>query len=116
MLILLKQGGLGKGGINFDAKLRRGSFDLNDLFYAHIGGIDTFARGLRIAQNILDDGLLSEVISTRYSSYKRGIGRKIMQGNVSLPDLETYVMEKGEPEKISGGEEMLENLINNYIR
>ena len=115
MLVLLKQGGLGRGGINFDAKLRRGSFALNDLFFAHIGGIDTFARGLRIAQNILDDGLLDDVLNSRYSSYKKGIGRKIMQGKATLHDLEAYVIAHGESEKKSGNEEMLENLINSYI-
>jgi len=115
MLVLLKQGGLGRGGINFDAKLRRGSFELNDLFYAHIGGIDTFARGLRVAQHILDDGLLTDLLSARYSSYKQGIGRKIMQGKATLSDLEAYVLTNGEPGKKSGQEEMLENLINSYI-
>ena len=115
MLVILKQGGLGKGGVNFDAKVRRGSFDTEDLFHAHIGGMDAFARGLKTAQRIIDDGVLDKFIKTRYGSYQKGIGRKIMSGKASLADMEAYIHANGEPAKTSGREEMLENVINGYI-
>ena len=116
MLVILKQGGLRKGGVNFDAKVRRGSFDLEDLFHAHIGGMDAFARGLKIAQRIIEDGALGSFVAERYSSFSRGIGRKIITGKANFQDMENYVLEHGEPEKRSGREEMLENVINGYIR
>ncbi len=115
MLVILRQKGIGKGGINFDAKVRRGSFDLVDLFHAHIGGMDSFARGLLIAQQILEDGKLEGFVKERYRSFNRGIGRKIMRGETSFEKLERYVHGRGEPEMRSGREEMLENLINTYI-
>jgi len=115
MLVILKQGGIGKGGVNFDAKVRRGSFDPVDLFHAHIGGIDAFARGLKIAQRIIEDGAFDDFIKERYAGFRRGIGRKIMTGNTSFEELERYVLKNGEPEKRSGREEMLENLLNTYI-
>ena len=116
MLVVLGQGGLGRGGVNFDAKVRRGSFDPVDLFHAHIGGMDTFARGLKIAQRIIADGALADFVVARYQSYKKGIGRKIMTGKTSFKELETYILKNGEPQKRSGREEMLENIINGYIR
>lgn len=115
MLVILKQGGIGSGGVNFDAKLRRGSFELEDLFHAHIGGMDSFARGLRIAARIIDDGIVGDIVKERYASYRRGIGKKIMQGKTSMAELEAYVIKNGEAEKRSGREEMLENIINSYI-
>ena len=81
MLVILKQGGIGPGGVNFDAKVRRGSCDLDDLFHAHIGGMDSFARGLTLAQRILDDGALDAFVEARYASYRSGIGEKIMRGD-----------------------------------
>ena len=115
MLVILKQRGIGPGGINFDAKVRRGSFDPEDLFHAHIGGMDTFARGLKIAHQIIEDGALSNFVDQRYASYKKGIGRKIMRGQTSFAELEQYIHDNGEPAKISGREEMLENIVNSYI-
>ena len=115
MLVILKQRGIGPGGINFDAKIRRGSFDPEDLFHAHIGGMDSFARGLKLAQQIIDDGALDAFVKDRYASYRRGIGKKIISGKTSFAELERYVHKNGEPEKRSGREEMLENLINSYI-
>ena len=115
MLVILRQKGIGKGGINFDAKVRRGSFDLVDLFHAHIGGMDSFARGLLIARQILEDGKLEGFVKERYRSFNRGIGHKIMRGETSFEELERYVHAQGEPEMRSGREEMLENLINTYI-
>ena len=116
MLVVLGQGGLGKGGVNFDAKVRRGSFDPVDLFHAHIGGMDTFARGRKIAHRIIAEGVLADFVAERYQSYKKGIGRKIMTGKTSFKELETYILQNGEPQKRSGREEMLENIINGYIR
>ena len=115
MLVVLNQGGLGSGGLNFDAKLRRGSTDSLDLFYAHIGGMDTFARGLTAAQKIIDDGLIDKFISERYSSYDSELGRRMMTGETDFDELEAWVLEKGEPRPISGRQEYLENLINSYL-
>ena len=116
MLVILNQGGLKPGGINFDAKVRRESFEPVDLFYAHIGGMDAFARGLKIAAQIRKDGVLSDFVKKRYSSYGRGVGRKITKGTVSFADLEAYMLKKGNPEpNESGRQELLENIINEYL-
>ena len=115
MMVVLKAGGIGRGGVNFDAKVRRGSFDPVDLFHAHIGGMDSFARGLKIAHRIIKDGALDTFISARYDTYKRGIGKKIMNGKTNFEELGRFVIDNGEPKKRSGREEMLENIINSYI-
>jgi xylose isomerase len=116
MLTLLKMGGLSKGGVNFDAKVRRESFEPVDLFHAHIGGMDTFARGLKIAAAIRKDGRLAEFVTQRYSSWGSGIGAKIEAGKTNFQTLEAYIMEKGEAERnVSGRQEYLENLINEFI-
>ena len=115
MMVILKHGGLRRGGVNFDAKVRRGSFDPVDLFHAHIGGMDAFARGLKIADRMSRDGLLEDFVSERYAGYKRGVGRRIMTGKATFAELERYVLKQGEPEKRSGREEMLENIVNRYI-
>ncbi len=116
MLVIMKQGGLQPGGTNFDAKVRRESIDPVDLFYAHIGGMDAFARGLKIAAAIRADGVLDAFVHERYSSFDDGIGRRIETGAASLTDLETYMLEKGDAAPNSSGrQEMLENLINRYI-
>ena len=116
MLVIMKQGGLRPGGTNFDAKVRRESIDPIDLFHAHIGGMDAFARGLKIAAAIRADGILYDFVKSRYSSFDSGIGRKIENGTVNLRELESYIVEKGEATgNTSGRQEMLENLINRYI-
>ncbi len=115
MLVILRQGGLGKGGLNFDAKVRRSSNDPYDLFHAHIGGMDTFARALLIAHNILQDKVLDTFIAKRYGSFNSGIGAKIMAGKVGLKDLEDWIIKEGKPELESGRQEMLENIFNGYI-
>jgi xylose isomerase len=115
MLVILKQGGLGSGGLNFDAKLRRGSTDTEDLFHAHIGGMDTFARGLLIAQQIIDDGVLSDFVQKRYASYSQDIGSKISTGKTSFSDLEAFILAQGEPTPASGRQEMLENIFRSYL-
>ena len=116
MLVILEQGGLGSGGTNFDAKVRRESFDPIDLFHAHIGGMDAFARGTKIAAAIRADGVLSDFVKQRYRSYDSGIGAKIEEGTATLADLEAYMLEKGEaaPNE-SGRQEWVENLINQYL-
>src|SRR6059058_3217190 len=96
MLTVLKMGGFATGGTNLDAKVRRESFEPVDLFHAHIGGMDAFARGLKIAAAILKDGRLAEFLRQRYSSWNAGIGGKIEKGKVSLKELEDYMLKKGE--------------------
>lgn len=116
MLMILKYGGLAPGGVNFDAKVRRESFEPIDLFYAHIGGMDAFARGLKIAASIRADNALSDFVSRRYSSWDDGIGAKVERGDVTLADLEAYALKNGEAAANSSGrQEMLENLVNRYI-
>jgi xylose isomerase len=116
MLTLLNHGGLTTGGVNFDAKVRRESFEPVDLFYAHIGGMDAFARGLKIAAAIRKDGRLAEWVRQRYSSWESGIGKEIDSGKSSFAALERYMLKKGEPAaNVSGRQEFLENLINEFI-
>jgi xylose isomerase len=116
MLSVLKFGGFKTGGLNFDAKVRRESFEPVDLFYAHIGGMDAFARGLKIAAAIRKDGRLAEFVKQRYASWDSGIGAKIEAGKASFKDLETYMLKKGEADaNVSGRQEFLENLINEFI-
>jgi xylose isomerase len=116
MIILLDYGGIAPGGLNFDAKLRRNSTDLVDLFHAHIGGMDTFARALLIADDILENSEFRELREGRYTSFDSGKGQEFEKGNLSLDQLRDIAAEKGEPATISGKQELLENLINNYIR
>ena len=116
MLPILKMGGFSTGGVNFDAKVRRESFEPEDLFHAHVGGMDAFARGLRIAAAIRADGRLEEFVKNRYRSWDSGIGKKIESGKASFKSLETYILKKGEVSKNeSGRQEFLENLINEFI-
>ncbi len=115
MMVILQQGGIKPGGVNFDAKLRRGSFDLEDLFHAHIGGMDAFARGLKIAAKIIDEGLISDFVKQRYAGFRRGVGKQIMTGKASFEDMEAYVHKHGEAAKTSGREEWLEGLVNSYL-
>lgn len=117
MLTILKYGGFTTGGTNFDAKVRRESFEPIDLFYAHIGGMDAFARGLKIAAEIRKDGRLQQFIKERYSSWDTGIGAKIEQGKVGFKELEQYALKMGEVKtNKSGRQEYLENLINEFIK
>ena len=116
MLSVLKYGGFKTGGVNFDAKVRRESFEPIDLFYAHIGGMDAFARGLKIAAAIRKDGRLDAFVKDRYSSWDKGIGAKVESGKASFKSLEEYALNKGNPPKNhSGRQEFLENLINEFI-
>ncbi len=115
MLIILEAGGFKGGGINFDAKIRRNSTDAADLFYAHIGGMDAFARALIIADNILQKSDYKKLRQERYSSYDSGKGKEFEGGKLSLEDLRNYAIEEGEPEIKSGKQEYFENIINRFI-
>ncbi len=115
MLVILKAGGFTTGGINFDAKIRRNSTDLKDLFYAHISGMDTFARGFIIADKILQDGTLEQMRKDRYASFDSGEGKRFENGELSLEDLKKYAASNGEPEMRSGQQELYELLINKFI-
>ncbi|MFG0261491.1 MAG: xylose isomerase [Novipirellula sp. JB048] len=115
MLVLLNTGGFTTGGLNFDAKRRRESHDPIDLIHAHIGGMDAFARGLKIAAAIRADGRLAEFVRSRYASFDSGLGAKVEAGQCSLADLEAHALAHGEPTLPSGRQEMLENLINEFL-
>lgn len=115
MLVVVEAGGLAGGGINFDAKIRRNSTDLQDLFYAHIGGMDTFARALLAAEEILTKSDYKAFRKSRYASFDSGKGKAFEEGKLSLEDLRAYALEQGEPAMISGKQEYLENIINRFI-
>ena len=115
MLIILEAGGFAGGGINFDAKIRRNSTDPEDLFYAHIGGMDVFARALITADNILQKSDYKKLRSDRYASYDSGSGKDFENGKLTLEDLRQYAIDNGEPKAISGKQEYYENIINSFI-
>ncbi|MDD3613113.1 MAG: xylose isomerase [Clostridia bacterium] len=114
MYEILKNGGLGSGGLNFDAKPRRASFEPADLFYSHIAGMDAFAQGLKIAHRMLEDGKLEDFVKERYSSYSTGIGADIVNGKLGFKELEEYIMNK-KIVNTSGRQELLEAIVNQYI-
>jgi xylose isomerase len=114
--VILGMGGFTTGGVNFDAKVRRESFEPIDLFHAHIGGMDAFARGLKIAHAIISDGRLSGFVKDRYKSWDGELGKRVESGHASFTDLEAYILPKGEVARnVSGRQEMLENLINEFV-
>ena len=116
MVSILKAGGLGSGGLNFDAKLRRPSIDPEDLFHAHIGGMDAYALAFKLARQVIADGRLGSFVAERYSSFDAGFGRDIETGKASFKSLEKLVLTKlGEPSLKSGKQEYLENLLNTYL-
>ena len=115
MLIILEAGGFKGGGVNFDAKIRRNSTDSLDLFYAHISGMDSFARALTIADNILQKSDYKKFRQERYASFDNGKGKEFEEGKLSLPDLREFAISNGEPEIRSGRQEWVELLINRYI-
>ena len=115
LLVILESGGFKTGGVNFDAKTRRNSTDLADIFHAHIGGMDTFARALLAANAILEDGEYSEVRKLRYASFDSGKGRQFEQGKLSLEELRKLANKNGEPAQISGRQEYFENLLSRYV-
>jgi xylose isomerase len=115
MYEIIKNGGLGKGGLNFDAKVRRGSFELDDLFKAHIAGMDSFAVGLKVAHQLIEDKVLDHFIEDRYRSYTEGIGKEIMEERANLKTLEQYALDLPEIKNESGRVEELRAIINQYI-
>jgi xylose isomerase len=115
MLVILEAGGFAGGGINFDAKTRRNSTDPEDLFHAHIGGMDSFARALIVADKVLRESPYRQFRKDRYASFDSGQGRAFEEGKLSLEDLRAYAIEAGEPAMRSGRQEWLENIINNCI-
>jgi xylose isomerase len=116
MLIILKYGGLTTGGLNFDAKVRRESFEPIDLFYSHIGGMDAFAMGLKVAAAIRADGALAKMVGERYASWQSGVGAEVEAGKHSFETLEKYILPKGEAAaNQSGRQELFENVMNRYL-
>ncbi|WP_299214259.1 xylose isomerase [uncultured Dokdonia sp.] len=115
MLVFLKAGGLKGGGVNFDAKIRRNSTDLEDVFYAHIGGADTFARALLTAEKIMDSSAYAKLRTDRYQSFDTGKGKAFEKGDLSLKDLYEIAQENGELTPKSGKQELFENIINQYL-
>lgn len=115
MHTILRAGGFKTGGLNFDAKVRRQSIDPVDLFHAHIGAMDAFARGLKIAARMMKDGRIDKFVKQRYSGWDGVLGRKIEKKELGFSELEAYTLEHGEPEVQSGRQEMLENILNEYI-
>ncbi len=115
MLVFLKSGGLQGGGINFDAKTRRNSTDLEDLFLAHIGGADTFARGLLVADAVLNNSNYETLLDNRYASFEEGKGQEFVEGKLTLEDLSKLAKRLSEPEQISGKQELYENILNQHI-
>lgn len=115
MYEILKNGGFTTGGLNFDAKVRRSSFEPVDLFYAHIAGMDSFAKGFKIAHKIIEDKVLDNFVDERYSSYKKGIGAEIVSGKVDFEALEQYALKNDNIVNTSGRQEMLESIVNSYM-
>jgi xylose isomerase len=115
MLVILQAGGLKSGGMNFDAKTRRSSTDLEDIFIAHISSMDTLARGVLIADRILQESDFLKMRKDRYASYDSGNGAAFEQGNLDLEQLRDLAVQLGEPKQISGKQELYESLINQYI-
>jgi xylose isomerase len=115
MLVILEAGGLKSGGVNFDAKTRRNSTDLEDIFIAHIGGMDTFARAAIAAEAILEKSKYKKLRQERYASYDSGEGARFEKGELTLEDLRQYAMTNGEPKQLSGKQELYEMIVNQYI-
>ncbi len=115
MLEILKAGGFTKGGLNFDAKARRASNTIEDIFHSYIAGMDAFALGLKIAQRLIDDGRLDNFVSERYASWQGELGQRILNGQVSMQELETLALAKGDVKVGSGRQEYLENIVNDVV-
>lgn len=116
MLVILAQNGLAPGGINFDAKVRRDSFEPIDLFHAHIGGMDAFAQGLKIAARIRKSGILEQMLHERYVSWDGELGRKIESGQATFSELEQFILNQGDAApNVSGRQELLENIVNRFV-
>ncbi|NEW09181.1 xylose isomerase [Paenibacillus sp. SYP-B3998] len=115
MYEVLQNGGIGKGGVNFDAKVRRASFDPEDLFYAHIAGMDCYSKGLKVAAKLLEDRVLENIIDNRYRSFKEGIGAEIVSGKATLRSLEQYALQNNPIRNESGRHELIKSIVNEYL-
>jgi xylose isomerase len=115
MYEVLLAGGFTSGGLNFDAHVRRASFQEDDLFLAYIAGMDAFAKGLRVAARLIEDGVLEAFKARRYESYSEGIGKDIVGGRVGFSELEAYALIHGATPNVSGRQEYLETVLNQYI-
>lgn len=115
MLEVIKAGGFTNGGLNFDAKVRRGSFEFTDIAYAYISGMDTYALGLKMAAKIIEDGRLDKMVTDRYASYESGIGKAITSGTTTLEELADYALSLGKVEVKSGRQELMESILNNIM-
>jgi len=115
MYIILKAGGFTTGGLNFDAHVRRQSIDPEDLFHAHIGAMDVFARGLKIAAKMIEDKVFENAVKDRYKGWTSDLGKKIDSKKIGFEELEAYILQHGEPKLQSGKQELLENIFNSYI-
>jgi xylose isomerase len=117
MYEVIKAGSFTNGGLNFDAKARRGSFTPEDIFYSYIAGMDAFALGFRAALKLIEDGRIDKFIEDRYASWNTGIGKDIVDGKATMEDLEKYALSKGEvtDSLSSGRQEMLESIVNNVL-
>ncbi|MDP8243352.1 MAG: xylose isomerase [Candidatus Hinthialibacter antarcticus] len=115
MWYILKMGGFKTGGLNFDAKVRRQSYEGVDLFHAHIGAMDAFARGLKIAAKLTKDKFFEKIIQKRYGGWSRGVGKEITSGKMNFEKLEAYTLKNGEPKTQSGQQELIENMLNEYM-
>ena len=116
MLQVIRNGGFGTGGTNFDAKLRRSSINPEDIFIAHISGMDTLAHALLNAAAIATESPIPEMVKARYASFDSGVGKAFEQGKMSLEDLVDYAKKRGEPARTSGSQELYETLFNIYSR
>lgn len=116
MLQIIRNGGLGNGGSNFDAKLRRNSTNPEDIFIAHICGMDSMARALLNAAAIVEESPIPEMVKERYASFDSGEGKRFEEGNMSLEELVSYAKEHGEPKQTSGQQELYETLVNIYSK
>lgn len=115
MYEILQNGGLGSGGVNFDAKVRRGSFEPEDLFYAHIAGMDSFAKGLKVAGKLIEDKFFDKLIEERYASFKTGIGADIVSGKANFKTLEAYALQNSKIVNKSNHLELIKARLNEYI-
>jgi len=115
MYEVLKNGGINPGGLNFDAKVRRASFEVEDLFLGYIAGMDTLAKGLKIAYKMFEDGEFENIIKERYSSFSEGIGKEIVEGKTDFESLEKYALRNSNIKNKSGRQELLESILNQYI-
>jgi len=115
MKTVIEQGGIAPGGLNFDSKVRRESTDVDDMFISHIGAMDAFARGLKVAVQIIETGVIPKLVTERYSSYDSGIGKSIEEGKATFEECEEYIRKNGEPTPVSGKQEKYELLFNRYV-